>query len=116
MVLEVPQNPNRNIRVFCLTSFLKMHYLYILYSKSTTKYYVGETHNIEERLIKHNQHTYSGSFTKIANDWDLILLFNCSNKEEAVFLERFIKKMKSRIFIEKIIKNPSILEDILSKK
>ena len=93
-----------------------MHHLYILYSKSTTKYYIGETHNIEERILKHNQHSYSGSYTKIANDWEIVLLFNSSNKEEATFLEKFIKKMKSRIFIEKIIINPSILADILSKR
>ena len=82
-----------------------MHYLYILYSKSTTKYYVGETHKIEERLIKHNQHTYSGSFTKIANDWDLTLLFNCSNKEEAIFLERFcLSNAQKNIFSYQWIK------------
>jgi putative endonuclease len=92
-----------------------MHHLYILYSESTNKYYIGETHNIDERITKHNEHTYSGSFTKIANDWKLILLFNCSNREEATFLEKFIKKMKSRIFIEKIINNTFILEDILSQ-
>jgi putative endonuclease len=93
-----------------------MHHLYILYSKSATKFYIGETHNIDDRITKHNQHTYSDSFTKIANDWELVLLFNCSNREEAAFLEKFIKKMKSRIFIEKIINNASILEDILSKR
>ncbi|MFV8467059.1 GIY-YIG nuclease family protein [Flavobacterium sp. LB1P62] len=93
-----------------------MHHLYILYSKSATKFYIGETHNIDERIIKHNQHSYSESFTKIANDWEVVLLFNCLDREEATFLEKFIKKMKSRVFIEKIINNPSILEDILSKR
>jgi putative endonuclease len=93
-----------------------MHHLYILYSKSATKFYIGETHNIDHRLIKHNQHSYSDSFTKIANDWELVLLFNCSNREEAIFLEKFIKKMKSSIFIEKIINDHTILDDILSKR
>jgi putative endonuclease len=93
-----------------------MHHLYIIYSKSSNKFYVGETHNIDDRIIKHNRHTYSDSFTKIANDWELVMFFNCSNREEATFLEKFIKKMKSRVFIEKIIDNPSILKDILSKR
>jgi putative endonuclease len=93
-----------------------MHHLYILYSKSGNKFYFGETHNIDERIIKHNQHSYSDSFTKIANDWELVLLFNCTNREEAIFLEKFIKKMKSKIFIEKIISNHAILEDIISKR
>ena len=69
-----------------------MHHLYILYSKSATKFYIGETHNIDDRIIKHNQHSYSDSFTKIANDWEFVLLFNCSGREEATFLENLSRK------------------------
>jgi putative endonuclease len=92
------------------------HFLYILYSNSTAKYYLGETHNIEERIMKHNQHSYSNSFTKIANDWQLVLAFECVNRTNALYLENFIKRMKSKVFIEKIISNSEILTDILSKK
>jgi putative endonuclease len=91
-------------------------FLYILHSKTNTKYYVGETHDVKERIRKHNQHEYANAFSKIANDWALALAFECNNRNEALFLERFIKKMKSKIFIEKIIRNPEILSDILSKK
>ena len=42
--------------------------------------------------------------------------FECDNKEDAIYLEKFIKKMKSRVFIEKIIDNPEIVKDILLKK
>ena len=92
------------------------HYLYILWSDSKKKYYVGETHNIEERILKHQTHSYSNSYTKIANDWQLKLTFECDNRLGALFLEKFIKKMKSIKFIEKIILNPNILSDILTKK
>ncbi len=92
------------------------HYLYILYSKSCAKFYVGETHNFEERLIKHNQHFYSNSFSKIATDWELVLSFECVNRSDALFLEKFIKKMKSKVFIEKIVSKPEILFDLLLKK
>lgn len=92
------------------------HYLYILHSKLTNAYYTGETHDLEERITKHNNHTYKKSFTKTATDWEVILTFECSNRSEALYLESFIKKMKSKVFIEKIISNPDILKDILSKK
>ena len=92
------------------------HFLYILYSKSCTKYYVGETHTIEERILKHNQHSYSNSFTKIANDWHLVLAYECVDRADALYIEKFIKRMKSKIFIEKIVTNPQIITDILSKK
>ena len=118
--LEVPKDPNSldasGFVFFCFYKyFQQMHQLYILFSKSTAKFYVGETHNIDDRIVKHNQHSYSGSFTKIANDWELVFLRNCENKEEAVFLEKFIKKMKSKVFIQKIILNPEILDDIILK-
>ncbi|MFM9825540.1 GIY-YIG nuclease family protein [Flavobacterium sp.] len=92
------------------------HFLYILYSKSNTKYYVGETHNMEERILKHNQHLYSNSFTKIANDWELVLAYECVDRADALYIEKFIKRMKSKIFIEKIVTTPQIITDILSKK
>ena len=93
-----------------------MHCLYIIYSKSKRKYYVGETYSLDERLAKHNLHYYENSFTKIAQDWELKLAFECENKENAVYLEKFVKRMKSTIFIEKIITNSEILTDILLKK
>jgi putative endonuclease len=93
-----------------------MHYLYILYSNSSEKFYIGQTTNLEERISKHKNHFYLNSFTKIANDWEVVLTFICSNKEEAIYLESFIKRMKSKIFNNKIIADPSILKDILSKR
>jgi putative endonuclease len=92
-----------------------MHFVYVIYSEQANKYYVGETDNIELRLSKHNNHSYQDSFTKIAEDWKVVLLFNCVSREQAIRLEKFIKKMKSKVFIQKVIINPSILEDIISK-
>ncbi|MEM0543710.1 GIY-YIG nuclease family protein [Flavobacterium sp. j3] len=93
-----------------------MHCLYILYSKTVDKYYVGESHNVEERILKHNEHAYKGSFSKIANDWELCLKLALDTSSDAIYLEKFIKRMKSKVFIEKIISNPDILLDILLKK
>ena len=93
-----------------------MHFLYIIYSKSVDKYYSGETDNVEIRLKKHIENTYDGSFTKIASDWELKLAFECKVRSEALFLESFIKRMKSRKFIRKIISNTYILTDILNNK
>jgi len=92
------------------------HFLYILHSKLTNAYYTGETHNVEERILKHNNHSYQNSFTKITDDWELILVFECTDRSESLYLESFIKRMKSKVFIEKIIANPEILKDILSKR
>jgi putative endonuclease len=91
------------------------HFLYILHSVKSNKFYVGETHDVQQRILSHNHHSYKNSFSKIANDWTLVLSFTCENRTDALFLERFIKKMKSKVFIEKVIQNPEILTDILAK-
>jgi len=96
--------------------FLTMHYLYIIYSSSLNKYYVGETPNIDIRLQQHNNHYFKTNFTRSAGDWTLKLSYKCDNKKQAVFLEKFTKRMKSKVFIEKIIRNQNILSDILIKK
>jgi putative endonuclease len=92
-----------------------MHYLYIIYSDSLDKYYVGETPDVEIRLAQHNNHYFKTNFTKSANDWKLSTKHEYRNRREALFLEKFMKKMKSRLFIEKIIAKPEILVDLLKK-
>ena len=93
-----------------------MHFLYILYSESADRYYVGETANLENRIHAHIEHKYKKAFTKAAEDWKVVLEMRLEEKEDVLFLERFIKKMKSKVFIKKIIANPEILQDILKNK
>ena len=93
-----------------------MHYLYIIFSESLNTYYTGETSNLNERLEKHNKHYYKGGFSKIAEDWRVVLSKRCKHRGEALYLESFIKRMKSKKFIQKIIKNPKILDDILNNR
>ncbi|MFD1094173.1 GIY-YIG nuclease family protein [Salegentibacter chungangensis] len=93
-----------------------MHFLYILYSKKTDRYYIGETSDIRNRLKQHQQHHFKYNFTEKAEDWELKLQFETTNREEALYLEKFIKRMKSKILISKVIQNLSLLSDILNKK
>ena len=93
-----------------------MHFLYILYSSSINKHYIGETPDVSFRVKQHNFHYFNKSFTKAASDWKVALSLECASKQEAVYLEKFVKRMKSRQFIEKVIANHEILSDILKKR
>src|SRR5690606_3812500 len=90
-----------------------MHYLYILYSKSTDRFYVGQSSDVLSRLDLHNTHHFKGAFTKIASDWEIAMAFPCTQKKDALFLERFVKRMKSKAFIRKVIAYPEVLTAIL---
>ncbi len=109
------KSPNK---LFGFFGFITMeHFFYIIYSKSKDSFYVGESHNVSERLHKHIAHIYNPkSFTKIASDWEIAICHTCANKADALYLEKFIKRMKNKKFILKIIEDPNILKDILAKR
>ena len=83
-----------------------MAWLYILFSKSVNKYYVGITTELPEfRLVKHKTKFYENQFTSIADDWEIKLSILCLDIKEGRKMEMYIKRMKSRKFIEKLIDN-----------
>ena len=79
-----------------------MFYTYIIFSEILNKYYIGSTTNIEERLVKHN-HNHKG-FTGNKSDWKIVYFEEYMIKTDALKRELQIKKWKSRIMIEKLIK------------
>ena len=92
-----------------------MHYCYILFSSKLNKFYVGESPDPDVRLIQHNSGYFNSSFTSKANDWNFYLVIPCENLLQARKLERYIKKQKSRKFIEKLKMDPTFLQLILNK-
>jgi putative endonuclease len=81
-----------------------MYYLYILYSKRLDKYYVGQTENVDKRLQFHNSIEYNKIWTRNGMPWELRLMVSFNSRGEAVTAEKFIKRQKSKAFIEKLIK------------
>ncbi len=64
--------------------------VYILYSQKRSRYYVGQTDDIEKRLIRHNNCLVPS--TKYGAPWVLIFTAEVNNRSEALILERKIKK------------------------
>jgi len=77
--------------------------VYILFSQTKNRFYIGFTSNLKERIIRHNQK--SKGFTGNVNDWKIVYTENYSTKEEAQKRERQIKSWKSRTKIEELITN-----------
>ena len=92
-----------------------MYFVYILFSEKLDRYYVGTTDNVERRLYEHNSGFYNGVFTSKGIPWRLCLSYSCDTSDKAYALERFIKRMKSRKFIEKILDDVKIIDDIVGK-
>jgi putative endonuclease len=77
-----------------------MYIVYILYSKSSLKYYTGQTNNLENRLYRHNSGLCLS--TKSGKPWELIFQFKFITRSEAVLLEQKIKKRGAKRYLEDI--------------
>ncbi len=75
--------------------------VYILYSPTKEKYYIGYTSNLEDRIIRHNQK--SKGFTGNTNDWEVVYTEKYETKEVAMQRELQIKSWKSRLKIQELI-------------
>ncbi|HNV80586.1 MAG TPA: GIY-YIG nuclease family protein [Tenuifilaceae bacterium] len=86
-------------------------YYYILFSRSLNRFYVGVTSDsVECRLQQHWDKLYgSRSFTARANDWEVVLTIPCNSLTQALRIEKYIKRMKSRRFIEQLIEDEAML-------
>jgi len=80
-----------------------MHFVYIIYSPSFDKYYVGETLDVTLRLQEHNTKFYTSSSTTYTKDWQLERFIIVKNRREARIIESYIKSMKSKKFIKSLI-------------
>ena len=73
-------------------------YVYILYSETIRRYYVGQTADIEIRLVRHNE-GYVKSIKK-GSPWTLIHSIKVHSRSEALFLERKIKKRGAKRYLD----------------
>jgi len=83
------------------------YFVYIIYSVSIDRYYVGYSANPWNRLNQHNSNT-KDKYTGRATDWILKSTFEVENESVAIHLERFIKKQKSRNLIIRMC-NPEFI-------
>ena len=78
-------------------------FVYILYSASTDRYYVGQSEDHLRRLTQHNNGKFHKSTTS-GRPWELKAVFEIQGgRREALKIESFIKKQKSRTLIERLI-------------
>ncbi len=89
---------------------------YILFSPSLQSSYIGITQlEINNRLEKHTLHLYGIKYTSKTNDWEVFLEISCSNISQSIKIEKHLKSMKSKVYIENLKKYPEMIQKILDK-
>jgi len=79
------------------------YFVYIIFSSSRNRYYVGFSEDPEVRLVKHNSGATTS--TRSGRPWILVYQERFSDKTSAMKREKQIENMKSRLYIENLIKN-----------
>jgi putative endonuclease len=77
------------------------HFVYIIQSETSGRYYIGLTHDPKLRLGRHNE-GWTRS-TKGRGPWKLMYVEECEDKKMAIKREREIKGKKSKRYIEILI-------------
>ncbi|MBL7789629.1 MAG: GIY-YIG nuclease family protein [Chitinophagales bacterium] len=71
--------------------------------------------DLNSRIAKHNASDYGNKYTSQASDWTLFHYIEWSSYAQAINIERHIKRMKSRKYIEDLIKYPNISINLVLK-
>ncbi len=79
-----------------------MFYIYIIQSLSSGNYYIGYSNDPFRRVEEHNTTPFN-TYTSKHRPWQLRAVFECGNPEgQAIKVEKFIKRQKSRSFVERL--------------
>lgn len=91
-----------------------MNIVYILYSQKLNRYYIGYTSDFDLRFEFH-KNADARKFTYNATDWILFLKIDCKSKKQALCVEKHIKSMKSKTYIQNLLQYPEIIHKLLEK-
>ncbi len=92
---------------------LPMFYLYILKSVRTGRFYVGSTEDIDQRLKQHNGELPGlGRSTVADRPWKTVFHATYASRSQAMAAERYVKSMKSRTWVAKLVAGVYNLPDL----
>ena len=89
-----------------------MAYVYILYFRALQKYYIGSCLDLGKRLEEHANKQYPNCFTAKDEHWELVFQISGLAYPQARSIERHIKNMKSRNYIQNLLKYPEMVEKL----
>jgi putative endonuclease len=83
--------------------------VYILWSETFKKSYVGFTSDLDQRLLSHN-HLATKGWTIRFKPWQLVVSFPCIDKKEAMCLEKFYKTGTGRSQLKSLLREKGFFD------
>lgn len=78
---------------------MESHYVYIIESLSTGKWYYGYTTDLEQRLLFPNHG--SNVSTKNRGPWEYIFLRQFPSRKEAMEFEKYLKRQRNKEYVRR---------------
>jgi putative endonuclease len=91
------------------------YYVYILHSTDRKRFYIGQTLDVNQRLQEHNSGFYENSYTRGVSDWVLFFSITCHSRKQAVSIEKHLKRMTSRVYLENLVRHPTMVQRLFEK-
>lgn len=79
-------------------------FVYAIYNYTCKKIYIGQTDNLEKRLLEHNEKFGNHYTSRYQGSWKLIYSEKNITRKEALIREKQLKSYRGREFIKKKIK------------
>ena len=78
------------------------HWVYALYSEKHDKLYIGESADVDDRFISHNEKATKG-WTLSYRPWRIIYREECNDKPSALIREKQLKSGGGRRFLRSLL-------------
>ena len=89
-----------------------MYSVYILYSQKLDKFYTGYSNDFANRLSFHNDLDRNGIWTRKGIPWVEYFKITNLTEKQARGIESYIKRMKSKKYIENLASYPEMIEPL----
>ena len=82
----------------------RMYSVYVIYNTKHKKVYIGQTADLQERVMQHNSKLFKDSFTaRFDGKWELIYSEQAPSRHQALKREKQLKSYQGRKFIQSYI-------------
>lgn len=81
----------------------EMWFVYALYNHTSKKIYIGETEDIQRRVLEHNSKLGNHFTAKYDGEWEVIYQEQVSTRTQALVREKQLKSFRGREFLKQYI-------------
>jgi|SRR3989344_2740275 len=93
-------NPSKIEKIRQLAEAEKLPFaVYALHNNKVDKIYIGQTRDLETRIVLHNTYALKGYTSRFDGEWRLVYAEFLSTRQQALTREKELKSFRGREFV-----------------